>query len=106
MAVGEGEKGRESAVANRAQCPAPSLSSDRRGIQPGQAGLIPHAGGRIRRQADQKVKPLGGPPFEMGMGQGYQTENISKPRTAKELHIHALAYSSQATVFRESPQLN
>lgn len=51
---------------------------------------------------DQKVKPLGGPPFEMGMGQRYQTENISKPRTAKELHIHGLAYSSQATVFREA----
>ncbi|GAA6110329.1 uncharacterized [Tachysurus ichikawai] len=54
---------------------------------------------------DQKVKPLGGPSFEMGMGQRYQTENISKPRTAKELHIHALAYSSQATVFREAHSL-
>lgn len=43
---------------------------------------------------DQKVKPLGGPSFEMGMGQRYQTENISKPRSAKQLHIHALAYSS------------
>ncbi len=42
-------------------------------------GLIPHAGGRVSRQADQKVKPLGGPPFEMGMGQTYQTEKITKP---------------------------
>ncbi|RXN09724.1 vesicle transport through interaction with t-SNAREs -like protein [Labeo rohita] len=54
-------------------------------------GLIPHAGGRVSRQADQKVKPLGGPPFEMGMGQTYQTENITKPRTAEQLHIHGPA---------------
>lgn len=54
-------------------------------------GLIPHAGGRVSRQADQKVKPLGGPPFEMGMGQKYQTENITKPRTAEQLHIHGRA---------------
>lgn len=54
-------------------------------------GLILHAGGRVSRQADQKVKPLGGPPFEMGMGQTYQTENITKPRTAEQLHIHGPA---------------
>lgn len=54
-------------------------------------GLIRHAGGRVSRQADQKVKPLGGPPFEMGMGQTYQTENITKPRTAEQLHIHGPA---------------
>lgn len=52
-------------------------------------GLILHAGGRVSRQADQKVKPLGGPPFEMGMGQTYQTENITKPHTAEQLHIQA-----------------
>lgn len=50
--------------------------------------LIPHAGGRLSRQADQKVKAPGGPPFEMGMGPRYQTENISKLPATEQLHIH------------------
>lgn len=53
--------------------------------------LIPHAGGRVSRQADQKVKPLGGPLFEMGMGPRYQTENISTPRPQKGSIFMALA---------------
>lgn len=50
--------------------------------------LIPHAGGRLSRQADQKVKAPGGPLFEMGMGPRYQTENISKLPATERLHIH------------------
>lgn len=50
--------------------------------------LIPHAGGRLSRQADQKVKAPGGPLFEMGMGPRYQTENISKLLATEQLHIH------------------
>lgn len=50
--------------------------------------LIPHAGGRLSRQADQKVKAPGGPLFEMGMGPRYQTENISKLPATEQLHIH------------------
>ena len=38
-----------------------------------------YAGGRVSCQADQKVKPPCGPPFEMGMGPRYQTESVSKP---------------------------
>lgn len=59
-----------------------------RGVVCSRWQLIPHAGGRLSRQADQKVKAPGGPPFEMGMGPRYQTENISKLPATEQLHIH------------------
>lgn len=59
-----------------------------RGVVCARWQLIPHAGGRLSRQADQKVKAPGGPPFEMGMGPRYQTENMSKLPATEQLHIH------------------
>ena len=65
--------------------------------------LIPHAGGRVSRQADQKVKPLGGPLFEMGMGPRYQTENISMPRPQKD-SIFMVVAGLTAAAGRQGPQ--
>lgn len=78
-------KGNEAVKGERRGCVCIFWS---RGVVCSSWQLIPHAGGRLSRQADQKVKAPGGPPFEMGMGPRYQTENISKLPATEQLHIH------------------